>query len=219
MSHDSGKRSVVGRIIDNQESLIVRLYARIRFVILREDFLREIGQYLPQEGRVLDLGCGFGLFSLYFGLVAPGRKLTGIDLSEKRVAWATRCAEKLGATNVEYSASDLVEWEGRGEFDAVYMLDLMHHLPKDAVPEFLKRVVDLIVPGGVLVLKDVSNRPLYKKWFTLALDRLMVGMDPIHYWDPEEIIPVLEGLGLSVKRHTMNDILPYPHILYVCTRT
>ncbi|NNL72554.1 MAG: hypothetical protein HKP29_04245, partial [Silicimonas sp.] len=93
-----------------------------------------------------------------------------------------------------------------------------HHLPQESVPEFLEKLKGLIKPGGLLILKDVADRPLVKMWFTLILDRLMVGMsEPIRYWPPAELIELLRSLGFDVKRHTMNDILPYPHMLYVCT--
>jgi 2-polyprenyl-3-methyl-5-hydroxy-6-metoxy-1,4-benzoquinol methylase len=212
------EREAVARIIANQENLIIRLYARIRFLILRQTFLREIGQYMPRNGRILDLGCGFGLFSLYFALQMPSREITGVDLNAKRIAGASKCAERMQVANVHYSASNALEWEAQGQFDAIYMLDLIHHLPRAEVANFLERVSGLLAPGGLLLLKDVSSRPFYKRWFTLALDRLMVGMEPIHYWDPDELVEVVENLGFEVRRHTINDILPYPHILYICSR-
>jgi len=212
------ERAAVERIIANQKSFVVRIYARIRFLILRQIFLQEIGQYLPREGRILDLGCGFGLFSLYFAIDAPTRKVTGVDLDADRIGAAEECAAKLGVDNVHYTTSNVLAWKGSGQFDAIFMLDLIHHLPKDEVANFLARVAELVAPNGVLLLKDVSNRPAYKRLFTLALDRLMVGSEPIHYWDPVELTALVEQLGFTVKRHTINDFLPYPHILYVCSR-
>jgi predicted RNA methylase len=44
---------------------IIRLYCFVRFKIIHLRFLEEIEQYLPNEGDILDLGCGFGLFALY----------------------------------------------------------------------------------------------------------------------------------------------------------
>jgi 2-polyprenyl-6-hydroxyphenyl methylase/3-demethylubiquinone-9 3-methyltransferase len=214
----SGERAAVTRIIANQKSFIVRIYARIRFLILRQTFLQEIGQYLPRNGRILDLGCGFGLFSLYFALDSPERKITGVDLDADRIEAATRCARRLGVENVEYINTNVLDWKGAAQFDAVFMLDLVHHLPKHEVADFLGRIAELVAPGGVLILKDVSNKPYYKMLFTLALDRLMVGREPIHYWDPVELSQLVEGLGFSVKRHTINDLLPYPHVLYICSR-
>ena len=218
MGTDRRETTTVKRIIDNQESFIVRLYARIRFQILRQTFLQEIGQYLPREGRVLDLGCGFGLFSLYFAIDAPGREMSGVDRNPDRIKLAETCAARLGVTNVDYIASDVLAWEGDSNFDAIYMLDLVHHLPRDQVSSFLEQVRSMLQDGGMLILKEVSNKPYYKRMFTYALDRLMVGMEPIHYWDPDELTALLDRLGLDVKRHTMNDYLPYPHILYICTR-
>jgi len=213
-----GERPAVARIIANQQSLIVRLYARVRFLILRQTFLQVIGQYLPRSGRVLDLGCGFGLFSLYFAIDSPERELTGVDRDPDRIDAARACAAKLGVSNVEYAAQNALDWKSSDQFDAIFMLDLIHHLPKPEVEAFLARVTRLLAPGGTLLLKDVSNRPRYKMWFTLILDRLMVGFEPIHYWDPRELCALVERLGYTVRRQTINDLLPYPHMLYVCTR-
>jgi len=206
----------IDAIIRNQDDFVVRLYSRIRFSILRQRFLEEIGQYLPEQGEILDLGAGFGLFSLYFAITGPGRSLTGVELNEKRVQWARDCAARLGIENVRYEVDDVREWECDRAFDAVYMLDLIHHLPSGEVSGFLEKVKSLLRPGGILVLKDVSDRPHYKRLFTWALDRLMVGWEPIRYWPPAELAALLEGLGFDVKRHAMNDYLPYPHMLYLC---
>jgi 2-polyprenyl-3-methyl-5-hydroxy-6-metoxy-1,4-benzoquinol methylase len=202
-------------IVGSYDDLVIRMYSRVRFTILRQIFLEEIGQYLPRNGRILDLGCGFGLFSLYFASLGPERRITGIDQNERRVALARASAERLGLSNVDYHVGDGLDWNSGESFDAIYLLDLVHHLPKESVPGFLERLRGRLRPGGVLVLKDIENRPWWKVMFTLALDRLMVGTEPIHYWSPTELAGVLEGLGFQVVRHRMRDFLPYPHIVYV----
>jgi len=213
-------REAIESIVANQPSLVVRTYSRIRFVILRQQFLEEIGQYFPRRGKVLDLGCGFGLFSLFYAKTKRDLTLVGVDLDSKRIAMATECGQRLGLTNVSYVADNALSWVGKEQFDAIYMLDLVHHLPREEVPVFLRKVHDLLRPGARLILKDVSNQPVFKRLFTLSLDRIMVGLfEPIHYWSPRELIAVLESVGFEVKRHTMNDILPYPHIVYVCQRS
>ena len=54
------------RIIRSYHNLIIKSYCYVRFLIMNMRILEEIEQYLPKTGRVLDVGCGFGLFSLYF---------------------------------------------------------------------------------------------------------------------------------------------------------
>lgn len=208
-------RETVRRIIRSYGDPVIRLYSLIRFTILRQPFLDEIGQYLPRQGHILDLGCGFGLFSLYYSMLERDRTLTGVDFNARRIERARESARKLNVTNVEYEASNAVEWRGKRRFDAIYMLDLIHHLPAGEVSGFVEKVSSLLLPGGVLVIKDVAHRPYFKMLFTLVLDRLMVGWEPIRYWPPEEVEELLEGLGFEVIHHRLNDFLPYPHILYV----
>jgi 2-polyprenyl-3-methyl-5-hydroxy-6-metoxy-1,4-benzoquinol methylase len=202
-------------VVESYDSRIIRVYSRLRFLILRQSFLEEIEQYPPATGRVLDLGCGFGLFSLYFAARAPQLQFHGLDANAKRIGYARTSASRLGITNAEYEARNVLEWEDDRCYDCIYLLDLLHHLPRAVVPSFVARLSKHLTPGGTLVLKEVEDRPLLKRWFTLALDRLMVGMEEIHYWPQEELIALLEEQGLQVHRHRMKDFLPYPHILYV----
>jgi 2-polyprenyl-3-methyl-5-hydroxy-6-metoxy-1,4-benzoquinol methylase len=209
-------KNPIRAIVASYENLIVRLYAKIRFAILRQPFLEEIGQYLPRQGHILDLGCGFGLFSLYFAAPETGRHIVGIDLDARRINMARKSAEKLGLTNVSYEVSNVLEWDSRQRFDAIYLLDIVHHLPAERVPEFLSHTRARLKDNGLMIVKDVAPTPRYKMLFTLLLDRLVVGMEPIRYWPPHELMALLRTLGFEVVKHRMTDILPYPHILYIC---
>lgn len=172
--------SAIRDMIHSLQSPIVRAYSRVRFTILRQLFLEEIGQYLPRSGDVLDLGGGFGLFSLFYAITKPGLRIQAVDLDVKQVAAASESAARLGLTDVTYVASDATKWTTRQEFDASYMLDLLHHLPQASVPGFLADVTRLLRRSGILVIKDVADRPSYKMLFTLLLDRLLVGWTPFN---------------------------------------
>src|ERR1051325_1055597 len=80
-------------VIESYESLVVRAYCHARFRIINRRFLGEILQLLPQRGSVLELGCGFGLFSLYFARELPGVDITGVDINAGRIASARSAAE------------------------------------------------------------------------------------------------------------------------------
>jgi len=207
--------TAIRAILASYRAPLIRAYALVRFAILRQSFLEEIGQYLPARGRVLDVGCGFGLFSLYFARNGPERTILGCDVNERRIEIARASAARLGLANVSYEVADAIRFEPPGDFDAIYLLDLVHHLPRATVPDFLASLRRRLRPGGVLLVKEVEDRPAWKRWFTLALDRLMVGSEPVHYWAAGELTALLESLGFAVVRHRMRDVLPYPHILYV----
>jgi 2-polyprenyl-3-methyl-5-hydroxy-6-metoxy-1,4-benzoquinol methylase len=208
--------AAVRRIIRAYDDPVVRAYCWVRFGILRQRFLDEIGQYLPEEGPVLDIGCGFGLFSLYYATTGPRRLVRGLDLNGRRIALARRAAARLGLDNVAYEEGDARDFKGDGEVSAAYMLDIVHHVPAASVPPLLRALRRCLSPGGRLLVKDVDTRPAPKRWFTWLLDRAMAPRTPVRYWSAEELTQALTDAGFVVRRHLMVDLLPYPHVLYVC---
>src|SRR6478735_6679062 len=73
-----------------------RAYAHIRFSILRPKLLSVMDLLLPDEGPILDIGCGFGLFAAYFGQTQPERRIVGVDPNAERIATARRVSDAVG---------------------------------------------------------------------------------------------------------------------------
>jgi SAM-dependent methyltransferase len=214
----SARREAIARVVDAYDDWVIRTYSRARFLILRQRFLDEIGQYLPRAGDVLDLGCGFGLFSLYYAQILPGVRFHGIDLDRRRIDIAREAGRRLGLTNVEYVEGDARAYRARHVYAGAYMLDIVHHIEAAAVRPLIAELHATLAPGGCLLVKDVDTRPAYKRWFTHVLDRLMSPGSPPHYWPAEALQAALEAAGFGVFRHSMVDFLPYPHVLYVCRK-
>jgi SAM-dependent methyltransferase len=209
------RSETVRSVIRAYDDPLVRAYCWVRFGILRQRFLDEIGQYLPDEGPVLDIGCGFGLFSLYYAASAPRRLLRGLDRDRRRIALARRAASRLGLDNVAYAEGDARDFKGDGEAVGAYMLDIIHHIPRPTVVPLLRQLRRCLGPGAPLLVKDVDTRPAAKRWFTWALDKAMAPRTPVDYWSADELQAALEAAGFRVRRHLMVDLLPYPHVLYV----
>ena len=212
------RRDAIRRVVSAYDDPIIRAYSWGRFLILRQRFLDEIGQYLPAEGAILDIGCGFGLFSLYYAQLLPAASFRGLDLNARRVALASEAARRLGLGNTAYAVGDARTYRADGEYAAAYMLDIVHHVPPETVEPLLSELHKAIRPGGCLIVKDVDTQPAYKRWFTHALDLLMSPGGVIHYWPAGELAALLQRIGFRVYRHLMVDFLPYPHVLFVCHR-
>jgi SAM-dependent methyltransferase len=198
---------------------IEQAYSLVRFSILRPKLLSVMDLLLRDEGRILDVGCGFGLFAAYFGQTQPRRRIVGVDPNGRRVRLARQLAADLGLREHTFVEGDVRRAPLEGPFDAAYVLDVMHHLPYDDQPRVLEKLRALLVPGGMLLVKDITTEPRFGLMFTEALDRLMVGWrEPLAYRHHREWGAILTGLGFSVRMVRVPDILPYPHIVIAATK-
>jgi 2-polyprenyl-3-methyl-5-hydroxy-6-metoxy-1,4-benzoquinol methylase len=198
---------------------VERAYANVRFTIMRPKLLSVMDLLLADEGRILDVGCGFGLFAAYFGQTEPRRRIVGIDPNARRIALAEKVARELGLRGNEFHVGDVRTVRLNGPFEAAYVLDVMHHIPKDDQLPVLERLRDLLAPGGVLVIKDITTEPRFELAFTYLLDRLMVGLtEPIAYRHHREWGELLTKLGFKVRMVRVPDILPYPHVVIAATK-
>jgi 2-polyprenyl-3-methyl-5-hydroxy-6-metoxy-1,4-benzoquinol methylase len=212
-------RGAITRIV-NALPPIERAYSRVRFSILRSKLLSVMDLLLTDEGRILDVGCGFGLFAAYFGQTHPRRRIVGVDPSVRRIALATGVARSLGLHDHTFVVGDVRTAPLQGPFDAVYVLDVMHHLPREDQAQVLERLRSLLVPGGMLLMKDITTEPRFGLRFTEALDRLMVGWrEPLAYRHHREWGEILSGLGFKVRMVRVPDILPYPHVVIAARKT
>ncbi len=198
--------------------IVERIYANIRFAILRPKLLSVMDLLLPATGRILDVGCGFGLFAAYFGQTQPGRTIFGVDPDERRVQMATKVSATLSLQN-QFVAGDIRNVTLDGKFDGAYVLDVMHHLPADDQWATLAQLRESLVAGGTLVIKDITTEPRFGLEFTRILDRAMIGMEaPLHYRHHREWGEMLVSLGFEVRMVRVPDVLPYPHVVIAATR-
>jgi 2-polyprenyl-3-methyl-5-hydroxy-6-metoxy-1,4-benzoquinol methylase len=198
---------------------VERAYSLVRFSILRAKLLSVMDLMLPDEGRILDVGCGFGLFAAYFGQTHPGRRITGVDPDARRIGLARRVADRLGMRDHAFVVGDVRDAPLEGPFDAAYVLDVMHHLPAGDQRPVLERLRSLIRPGGVLIVKDITTEPRLGLFFTEALDRLMVGWnEPLSYRHHREWAEMLTAVGFKVRMVRVPDVLPYPHVVIAATK-
>jgi SAM-dependent methyltransferase len=198
---------------------VERAYAHVRFSILRSKLLGVMDLLLPDEGRILDIGCGFGLFAGYFGQTQPSRRIVGVDPNERRIAMARRVCDRVGLSGHQFIAGDARDVPLAGTFAGAYVLDVMHHVPASDQQPLLERLRDLLAPRGVLIVKDITTEPRFGLKFTELLDRAMVGWDePLNYRHHREWGEMLTSLGFRVRMVRVPDVLPYPHVVISATK-
>jgi SAM-dependent methyltransferase len=109
---------------------------------------------LAEGRRVLDLGCGPGLYTNR--LAAAGATVTGIDLSARSIDHARRTARERGL-EVDHAVADYLDDPPAGPFDVALLIycDLCA-LGPDRRARLLANVRDRLARGGVLLFDVVS---------------------------------------------------------------
>lgn len=216
--NSKSKREFAARIISAYPDL-TRFYAFVRFKIIHIRFLEEIEQYLPDNGEILDLGCGFGLFAMYMALCKPGARVIGLDINARRLQMARDAATKLGIRNVSFVHQDLRDWHLDQTIAGAYALDIFHHIPPASGDHLLCDLFAHLEPGGRFLLKDIDTAPRGMLWFTYLLDALMSPREDFHYRSAGVWQRQLSASGFApIHLHYLWDILPYPHILLICDK-
>lgn len=108
----------------------------------------KLKKYLKSSDLVLDYGCGTGTIAIeYAGRV---KEIHGIDFSGKMIEIAQRKAALSNIENVNFNKSIIFDDRLKEEsYDVVLAWGILHLV--DDRPDVLKRINELLKPGGLLI--------------------------------------------------------------------
>lgn len=109
----------------------------------------KFGRLLPKDKGcpILEIGSGLGKFAYYLKMEGY-EKITCIDVSEELV----RLAKEFAGIDVILVEDPIAFLKSRGKavYDLVFMLDVIEHIGKENIIEYLECVRDVLRPGGWL---------------------------------------------------------------------
>jgi 2-polyprenyl-3-methyl-5-hydroxy-6-metoxy-1,4-benzoquinol methylase len=193
-------------------------YTRVKFKICP---LLPIEPLLPPKGRVLDLGCGNGLFAAILKLGSPERTITGFDLDEKKIEVARATFKDW--TGMDFSVGDLIKSDYPSA-DIITIIDVLYLIPPEAKESILRKCHAALPPGGILAVKDMDTRPRWKMAFNKLEETLAVKIigftlgSRFHFQSREVFAALLEKTGFDVEVVPLHKGYWYPHILYLAKK-
>jgi len=107
--------------------------------------------FLDEEIDVLVAGCGTGQHPISVARLYRNARLTAVDLSRASLAYATRMAQRLGVTNVEFYQGDILGLAGlERQFAVIESSGVLHHMRDPDAG--LASLTGLLRPGGLFKL-------------------------------------------------------------------
>jgi len=194
------------------QGLKVALYAYLRWRLCP---FEQMEKYIPKEGRVIDIGCGYGLLANFLTLKSNRRDVTGVDLSEKRISVAQKTTDN--RNKICFKSVNVLDLQ-LGKYCAMVMSDFLHHIDYKAQEELLVRCYQKIAPGGLLIIEEVDNRPLCKYWFNTIVDRMLNIGEGIFFRNQREFRELLEEIGFKVSIKKAHKGIPLSDVIYICRK-
>ncbi|MFC1793236.1 class I SAM-dependent methyltransferase [Planctomycetota bacterium] len=160
-------------------------------------------ELLPEQGRVLDVGCGTGKISRLIQERNPKLTLEGIDVLVQ--AEAEVCVKLFDGANIPY---------GDNVFDAVIFVDVLHHTDNHA--QLLREA--LRVSKGAVIVKDHICKGCLAFWILVFMDWVgnrSLGIHSIHsYLSKEQWTELFKEIDIAEPEMMMvKELYPFPFSL------
>ena len=193
-----------------------RAYMQIRWAVCPFD---RILPFVPDDGDLLDVGCGAGLWLTYLALEKPKLVLHGVDTDPRKLALA-------GTSGV--AKADLRQVTGadlpKNAFDCVTILDVLCLMPQELKERTLRASYEALRPGGTLVVKDADTSPWWKYAPTaveelIAVHVLRITHGRPHFLSLDAMGRALSGAGFQgVEAVRIARWYLHPHVALRATK-
>jgi 16S rRNA (guanine1207-N2)-methyltransferase len=109
----------------------------------------------PAPGRILDLGCGYGVIGLAIATAVPDAQVTGVDVNERAVLLANENAAALGVAD-RFTAATPAAVPADAAYDEIWSNPPIR-IGKDALHALLLEWLPRLAPGGRAVMVVGKN--------------------------------------------------------------
>lgn len=163
-------------------------------------------KYISPGDKLIDVGCGDGTFLDILGKMKPGVHRFGIEFNEEAIQQATAKGLHVFSEPVQ-----MVAQIQKNEYDVATTFQVLEHIAD--VSGFLKAKVDLVRPGGLVIIGVPHNNPyIYRK------DKFHVLNLPPHHmglWGRRSLSNLTNYLPLqleSIHIEPVDDLLYYTFV-------
>lgn len=111
---------------------------------------------LENGQRVLDLGCGWGSFSLWYAKRHPKSRVLAVSNSKSQAEFIRGAAARASIANFEVVTADVNDFDPGERFDRIVSVEMFEHVRNHG--ELLARIARWLEPRGLLFVHHFAHR-------------------------------------------------------------
>ncbi len=170
--------------------------------------------FFPDNGKLVDLGCGNGIFPALLALKHPHMKIVGIDDDERKIQMAK---ELFTFNNLSFIRKNIIEMD-IPEATHFSLIDVLYLIPFEHQEMLIKKISEKI-DNGLLLIKEMDKKPFYKYLFNYFQEFLSVKIlkrtlgGKFFFRSVEDLVSLLSRYGFKTEIIRLDKGYLYPHIL------
>ncbi len=187
----------------SKQMLKAHLEPEIDSASRKHSFIKKSAEWIaelkePGESKLLDLGCGPGLYTDLFD--ASGFTVTGIDISQRSIEYAKSQAA-LKKKRIEYRCQNYLEIDYLEAFDVVTLIycDYGVLCPADR-ERLLKKIMRALKPGGLFILDGFTE----KFWQDVPVKQ-EISYHESGFWSPDAYVCLSRNAHYSETKNTLEQ--------------
>lgn len=133
------KQNEISDFYDEYVQRQIKTGANERLISL---YKRLLNGGLNADSKVLELGCGVGIFTKLLAKKVKNGIIEAVDLSEKSVAVAKN--ELKDRNNIHFDVADVVKYQPKNsDFDMITLMDVIEHIPLEHHGELFANLANI----------------------------------------------------------------------------
>lgn len=193
-------------------SVVDKLKVNYRPLICPFDILLK---YVGNNDAAFDIGCGSGQFCALLAKFTSVSTIHGIEISENLIANARAINQEFKnekKMTFEVFDGNIIPFEIQ-EYSIVYLIDVLHHIPKNQQINFLRNIYSKMAFESKLILKDIdANHPFV---YFNKLHDLVFSKEIGNELSLDFAKKTTESIGFKIIENFSKTTFIYPHYFLI----
>jgi len=148
--------------------------------------------------RILDVGCGSGVYSIFFA--NRGANLIGIDFSSSMISLSRKNAEKENC-KCKFLKINFLDFENKSKFDSLLFIGVFDYVEKKEIYKYFEKAIKLASHNIIATFPKT-----YAFQTIIRYTWLMRQNCPVYFYTRKQIIKMAKIFNLQVKFYDCGPI-------------